>query len=350
MTQRTLRVGVIGCGKIARSHAEAVRDIPDAELVAFCDADLSRAQAFAEEFGASLATESLETFLAKGNLDVALICTPHPLHEQQVIACAEAGVNVLCEKPIAVKLESADRMIEAADRAEVSFGVIFQRRFWPSTQRIRKAIDAGEMGKLTFGSASALLWRPESYFAADPWRGKWATEGGGVMMNQAIHAVDLLQWFMGPAVEVYGRIALLAHGDYIDVEDTVAATVTFESGALGVIEAITTINPDFGYRVAVYGDNGATASVHENPEGTLGINDLWTFGPGAEARAAWEAAEKGQPGFPKYHQLQIAEFLDAVRAGWPPAITGRDARNSLAIILGIYESSRTGKPVDLRVR
>ena len=312
-----------------------------------CDADLARAQALAAEFGVEVATDSLDDFFAKGQLDAALICTPHPVHETLVVACAEAGVNVLCEKPIAIRLEEADRMIAATDAAGVAFGVIFQRRFWPAAQRIRRAIDAGDLGTLTFASASSLLWRPEEYFKSDPWRGKWETEGGGVMMNQAVHTIDLLQWFMGPAAEVYGRIATLRHGDYIDVEDTVAATVVFESGALGTIEALTTVQPDFGFRVAVHGDNGSTASVHEIPEGTQGVNDVWTFGAGASDRSVWAGTEQGRPGFPEFHQVQIAEFLNAIRVGRPPAVTGRDARNSLAIILGIYESSRTGMPVRL---
>jgi predicted dehydrogenase len=347
MNQRTLRVGIIGCGKIARTHVEAVTATPNAALAAFCDADRSRAQAFGTEFGAEIATDDLDDFFTRGQLDAALICTPHPVHQQLVVACAEAGVNVLCEKPVAIRLEEADRMIEATDAAGVAFGVIFQRRFWPAAQRIRRAIDAGHLGTLTFGSSYSHLWRPQSYFESDPWRGKWETEGGGVMMNQAVHMVDMLQWYMGPASEVYGRIATLRHGAYIDVEDTVAATVTFQSGALGAIEAFTTIEPEFGFRIMVRGDNGATASLQETPEGTQGVNDLWTFEPGASERETWAAAEYGRPGFPEFHQLQIAEFLDAIRHGRPPAVTGRDARNSLAIILGIYESSRTGKPMRL---
>lgn len=345
MSERALRVGIIGCGKIARTHADAVSTIPGASLVAFCDAELERAQAFASEFGAEIATSDLDDFFTRGQLDAALVCTPHPVHEKLVVACAEAGVNVLCEKPVAIRLEEADHMIEATDAAGVSFGVIFQRRFWPAAQRIRRAIDAGQLGNLTFGSSYSHLWRPQDYFESDPWRGKWETEGGGVMMNQAVHMVDMLQWYMGPAAEVYGRIATLRHGAYIDVEDTVAATVTFQSGALGAIEAFTTIDPAYGFRIMVRGDNGATASLLESPEGMQGINDVWTFAPGMDERADWEAAEIGRPGFPEFHGLQIAEFLDAIRNGRPPAVTGRDARNSLAIILGIYESSRSGKPV-----
>jgi predicted dehydrogenase len=347
MSERLLRVGIVGCGNIAQIHAEALSTVEGAALVACCDADLDRATALAAASGADIATDSLSDFYERGQLDAVLICTPHPAHEAVVVAAAAAGVHVLCEKPIAVRLEEADRMIAATDAAGVAFGVIFQRRFWPAAQRMRKAIDDGLLGKLTFGAAYNHLWRPESYFAKDAWRGKWETEGGGVMMNQAVHTVDLLQWFMGPAVEVYGRIATLRHGAYIDVEDTVAATLVFGSGALGSIEAFTTVEPEFGFRVAIRGDNGATASVHELPEGTQGVNDLWTFEPGASERAGWEAAERGHPGFPSFHRLQIAEFLDAVRYGRTPAVTGRDARNSLAIILGIYESSRTGQPVRL---
>ena len=155
MNERILRVGIIGCGKIASTHAEAVAATAGAALVACCDAELARAQSLAADFGAELAVDSLDEFFAKGQLDAAFICTPHPVHEQLVVACAEAGVNVLCEKPIAIRLEEADRMIAATDNAGVAFGVIFQRRFWPAAQRIRRAIDEGAWGTLTFASASS---------------------------------------------------------------------------------------------------------------------------------------------------------------------------------------------------
>jgi UDP-N-acetyl-2-amino-2-deoxyglucuronate dehydrogenase len=276
-----------------------------------------------------------------------LVCTPHPAHAPVVVAAAEAGVHVLCEKPIAASLADADRMVEAADKAGITFGGIFQRRFWPASQRIRKAIDTGRIGTPTLGECATRLWRSADYYASDPWRGKWATEGGGVLMNQAVHAIDKFQWFMGPAVEVVGRYATLRHGDYIDVEDTAVATVVFQSGALGVIHAASTVNPGFGFRVAVQGDTGATVSVWENPEGVQGINDVWTV-PGEESfRAVWEWEEKGKPGFPLFHVLQIQDFLRAILDQRPPAVTGAEAVKSLEIILAIYESSRTGQPVRL---
>lgn len=347
---RSIRAGLIGCGKIATIHALALHSLPHAEFVAVCDTEEGRARAMAEKYGVPHVFNDARTLLHSGLVEAVLVCTPHPAHAPLVIAAAEAGVHVLCEKPMTIDLGEADRMIEATRRAGVRFGVIHQRRFWPASQRLRAAIDGGKLGNLTYGECETRLWRPEEYFRSDPWRGKWATEGGGVLMNQAVHMVDLFQWFMnqaGPAVEVYGRIATLRHGAYIDVEDTAVATVVFQRGALGVIMAATTFQPEFGFRVAVHGDRGAYAGVREWPEGRQGINDVWTIPGEASFRDVWEWEERDKPGFPGFHVAQIGEFLQAVAENRDPAVTGEEARKSIAIILAIYESSRTGKPVRL---
>jgi predicted dehydrogenase len=342
-----VRTGLIGCGKIALIHAMALQTLAEAEFVACCDSDESRARAIAAKYGVPHVFTDADALLVSGLVDAVLVCTPHPSHGALVTAAAEAGVHVLCEKPLAISLAEADRMIEAARQAGITFGVIFQRRFWPAAQRIRGAIDAGRLGRPTLGECAVRIWRSPEYFASDPWRGTWASEGGGVLMNQAVHAIDQFQWFMGPAVEVTGRYATLRHGAYIDVEDTAVATVRFASGALGVIQAASTFQPDFGFRVAVHGDSGATVSVWERPEGEQGINDVWTL-PGEEAfRAVWEWEEKGRPGFPLFHVLQIQDFLRALIEERAPAVTGEEARKSLEIILAIYYSSRTGQPVAL---
>jgi predicted dehydrogenase len=346
-SERRIRTGVIGCGKIAPMHAEALGNLPTSHFVAVCDPFPERAQALAERFGAERIFTDPFALLASSEVEAVCICTPHPTHGDLVVAAAEAGVHVLCEKPIAVKLAEADRMIAAAARHGITFGAVFQRRFWPAAQRIRAAIDAGKLGRLTVGETTSLLWRPESYFAADPWRGKWATEGGGALMNQAVHFLDLLQWYMGPAVEVVGRIDTLVHGAYIDVEDTAVASVRFANGSLATILAATTVNPNFGFRVAVYGANGATVSVWENPESTQGINDVWTIPGEEDQRTVWEREETGKPGFPLFHRLQIAEYLDAILAGREPAVTGAEGRKALELILAIYHSSRTGEAVKL---
>ncbi len=345
-----VRVGLIGCGKIAQTHAAALSSLAESDFAAVADLDVDRARAMAEDFHVPRVFPDAEALLASGEVEAVVVCTPHPSHTPLVVAAAEAGVHVLCEKPITTRLTDADRMIAAAERANIKFGVIFQRRFWPAAQRIRRAIDTGQLGNLTLGECIAHLARDRAYFAQDAWRGKWATEGGGVLMNQAVHTIDKFQWFMGQAMEVFGRYATLVHGDYIDVEDTVVATVKFASGALGIIEASTSINPNRGFRVAVHGDNGATASVWEFPEGKEGINDIWTVGGEEAYMPVWEGVEERRAGFPHFHTLQIQDFLQAVRDDRPPAVIGAEARKSLEIILAIYHSSRTGLPVQLPIR
>jgi len=342
-----VRIGIIGCGKIAVTHAAGLANILEAEFTACCDVDLGRAQAFAREHHVPHAFGSLDDLFAAKVVDAVLVCTPHPTHELAVVAAARAGVHVLCEKPVAITLGEADRMIAACDNNGVKFGVIFQRRFWPAAQRMRQAIDAGKLGNLTLGECTVRIWRDAAYFAADPWRGKWATEGGGVLMNQAVHSIDHFQWYMGRATEVFGKIATLRHGAYIDVEDTAVATISFANGALGVLQATSTFQPAFGFRVAVHGDSGAAISYHERNEGELGINDLWTISGEEHLREVWLGEDDGKAGFPLYHQLQIQEFCQAILADRDPLVTGRDARKSLEIILAIYESNRTGLPVKL---
>ena len=325
----------------------ALHTLAEADFVACCDADEPTARAVAETYGVPHVFGDAGELLSSGLVDAVLICTPHPSHGALVVAAAEAGVHVLCEKPLSISLVEADRMIAAARQAGITFGVVFQRRFWPAAQRIHQTIQAGRLGALTLAECSVRIWRSPEYFASDPWRGTWATEGGGVLMNQAVHAIDQLQWFMGPVTEVSGRYATLRHGAYIDVEDTAVATVRFENGALGVIQAASTFQPDFGFRVAVHGDAGATVSVWERSEGEQGINDVWTL-PGEESsRAAWEREEQGRPGFPRFHELQIQDFLRAVIEDRAPMVTGEDARRSLEIILAIYQSSRSGQAVHL---
>jgi predicted dehydrogenase len=341
---RRLKTGIIGCGNIAPAHAQALAVLPQSEFWACADVDGAKAASLASEYNVRHCCATLDELLASG-IEALMVCTPHKSHEAIVTRAAEAGVHVLCEKPISVELAEADRMIAAADAAGITFGVVFMRRFWPAAQRIHQAIISGAIGLPTFGMCQALLWRPESYFAQAEWRGTWAGEGGGVLMNQAVHVIDMLQWFMGSVTEVYGKYDTLVHGDYIDVEDTVAATLTFASGALGLVQAITTVDPQLGYRVSVHGSRGASLSVWENPEGTQGFNDVWTFDPTGEQRARWEQEERDQPGFPAFHILQIEDFLQSIIEGREPAVTGAEARKSLAIVEAIYESSRTGQPI-----
>jgi len=346
-----IRIGIIGCGKIAINHVQALHGIDGVDVLAVTDIDPVRARSFARTFGIPSVHTGVEAMLASG-LDVVIVCSPHSAHEAGVLAAASHGIHVLCEKPIALSVAEADRMVAATANARVRFGVLFQRRFWPASMRVRQAIDDGRLGPLISGGLVARFKRDAEYYA-EPWRGKWETEGGGVLMTQAIHHIDLLQWFMGPATRVTGRFATLAHGDLIEVEDTASALIEFASGALATVQVGTTFNPGLGAQVWVSDARGRTASVMEFPEG-VGSTDVWTVPGESEFSDAYQAggsfdiplAEIHRHLVP-YHAMQIEDFIDAVRQDREPVVTGREAVKSLEIVQAIYESSRTGVPVQL---
>lgn len=345
------RVGIVGCGNIADNHFQSYSALPDVEIAGVCDVDLRRAQAFAAERGVAHAVGSVRELIALG-IDALSVCTPHPTHEAVVTEAAAAGVHILCEKPVATDVAAAERMVQAAERHNVTFGVVFQRRFWPGAQALRAAIDDGRLGRPMLGHCQVLLRRGTGYYNAAAWRGTWAADGGGVLMTQAIHYIDLLQWFMGDPVEVSAKAGAFVLGDTIEVEDTAAALITFASGAVATLSATVAASPNLGSRLVVTGSNGATVNVTEYPEGSDAVNDLWAV-PGEE-RASTVFADGLTGDIPvadvnakllPLHKLQVADFVDAVRAGRAPAVSGREAMKSLQIVAAVYESSRTGLPV-----
>ncbi|MGY3379510.1 UDP-N-acetyl-2-amino-2-deoxyglucuronate dehydrogenase [Arthrobacter sp. TE12231] len=348
---RTLRVGIAGCGAISRNHLAAFRALDNVQIAGVCDVDLDRAQATAAAWGVPAAVATVGELLDL-DLDLVSVCTPHPTHEDVVLQAAAAGVHVLCEKPIAIELASAERMVAACDAAEVRLGVLFQRRFWPAAQRIRAAIDDGTLGRPIMGQCSVMLHRDPEYYSRDAWRGTWASDGGGVLMTQAIHYIDLLQWFMGDVAEVYGRINTYKHGHHIEVEDSAAAVITFTSGAMATLEASTAVSPSLGVQLRVTGETGASASLTEFPEGSDGRVDLWAVAETISAEPAHPegvhpnvdlATINGQ--LIPHHTTQVRDFVQALRDGTDPAITGHDATKALRILLAVYESSRSGQPV-----
>lgn len=353
----TLAVGIAGGGAIFRNHLEAYRALPDVEVVALCDIDAERAATVAAEHGIPQSFGSVGDLLdwrgADGRgLDILSVCTPHPTHEAVVAEAAAAGVHVLCEKPIAIDVAAAERMVQACRDAGVTFGVLFQRRFWPAAQRIRAAIDDGTLGQPILGHCSVLLHRESEYYSATPWRGTWDADGGGVLMTQGIHYIDLLQWFMGEVVEVSGHAATFIHGEHMETEDSAVATLRFASGALATLQASTAVTPSLGVQVRVTGSTGASAQLTEFPEGTDGRVDIWAYGDSVGATETWPAALLPNADLATingalipWHQAQVADFVDAVRTGRTPAVTGEEATKSLRILLAVYESSRTGQPV-----
>jgi len=354
-----LRIAIIGTGAIFRNHLEAYRALDNTDVVAVCDVNEELVQRTATEHGiARTFTTTTELFAAAGDpedlgrIDIVSVCTPHPTHEAIVIEAAEAGVHVLCEKPLAIAPESSLRMVEACRANGVQLGVLYQRRFWPAAQQVKTMIADGTLGQPILGHISVLLHRDSSYYSATPWRGSWATDGGGVLMTQAIHYIDLLQWFMGEVTEVHGHINTYVHREHMETEDSAVATLKFASGAMATLQASTAATPGLGVQIRVTGETGASVQLTEFPEGTAGRVDVTGIADAIETQPTWPAQAHPNTALTQinaalipYHKLQVADFVNAIATGTQPAVTGHEASKSLRIVLAIYTSSQTGKPV-----
>lgn len=343
-----LKVGIVGCGAIAGNHVSAYRAADNVEVIACFDIDDDRARTFVAEHSIDHAVSSLDELFDLG-VDLISVCTPHPTHEAVVIAAAKRSVHVLCEKPIAVDVASAERMVEACEQAGVTLGCVFQRRLWPAAKRIRSAIDDGLIGEPILARIEVLLHRDSSYYLATPWRGTWATDGGGVVMTQAIHYIDLLQWYLGDVEWVMTAADTFTHGAHIEVEDTLAATMRMSSGAIAQFTASTALTPGLGQRIAITGAAGGTVGLFEYPEGAEAVNDVWVI-PGQAAYSyptevsADRSLDRINVALAPFHAEQIADFVAAVRADTAPAVTGKEALRSLRTMSALYRSMRTGRP------
>ncbi|MDA0205796.1 MAG: Gfo/Idh/MocA family oxidoreductase [Acidobacteria bacterium] len=357
---KRVKTALVGCGKVAGIHAEALRISGASELVGVCDKDASRAQQFATKYGGAPFTD-LAALLSEARPDAVVICTPHPLHAEATVAAAEAGAHVLVEKPMAASLEDCDRMIEATRKAGVQLGVVSQRRFYEPVTRMKAAIDAGKIGKPILGVFQMYSWRDEAYYQSDPWRGTWDGEGGGVLVNQSPHQLDILQWLMGPIEEISGYWGTLNHPS-IEVDDTAVAVVRFRSGALGSIIASVSQKPGIYTKVHIHGSNGASVGVETDHGATFvagvssgvadpPLNDLWTIPGEEDLLAKFESEDRALASdrdvMQYYHALQIDDFLTAINEGRAPAVTGEDGRIVVEMAQAIYRSQRERRPVKL---
>jgi UDP-N-acetyl-2-amino-2-deoxyglucuronate dehydrogenase len=354
---KIVKTAIVGCGKVGHMHAAALRNLRPSEFTAVCDNDINRAEAFAEKYGVK-AYSKIEEMIRDSGVECVNICTPHPTHSNPAIAAANLGAHVLVEKPLASSLEDCDAMIRAAKENNVILGTMCQRRFYAPCQRIRKAIDAGKIGRPVFGTVNMLGWRDEAYYRSDPWRGTWKSEGGGVLVNQAPHQLDLLQWYMGPIDELYGYWANLNH-PYIEVEDTAVAVIKFKNGGIGNIIVSNSQNPALFGKVHLHGENGASIGVQTDGgamfiAGMSGIteppvNDLWTVKGEEHMLETWKKEDSdffnSIDAMMYYHERQIEDFLRAVINGTKPLIDGEDGRKTVEIFTAIYRSNRDRKPV-----
>jgi UDP-N-acetyl-2-amino-2-deoxyglucuronate dehydrogenase len=353
------RIGtaVIGLGKVASAHAEALASLPGSRFLAVLDADPGRAGAFADRYGVR-AHASLDSLLTDASVRMVSICTPHPTHAALAIRVAESGRHVLVEKPMALNLADCDAMIRAAAANGVLLGVVSQRRLYEPVRRMRDAIVHGRIGRPILATVTVLGWRGEDYYAADPWRGTWAGEGGGILVNQVTHHLDLLQWFMGPVEEVFGYCANLNHRS-IEVEDTAIAVLRFQGGALGSIVVSNSQRPGLFGRIHVHGETGASVGVQTETgsafiAGVTGdvapsFNDIWTIAGDEDRLPGWQREDRDRASridvTTHYHRAQIEDFLDAIRAARPPLVTGEEGRKSVEIATAIYMSQGAGEPV-----
>ena len=345
----SIGIGIIGCGMIAQFHARAIGDVRGAKLVACYDKLPTAADKLAEATGCK-AYHDLDAMLADPNVEVVTIGTPSGSHLEPALAAARAGKHVVVEKPLEITLRRCDQIIDACDTAGVVLSTIFQSRFHEASAELKRAIEQGRFGRLTLGDAVVKWYRTQDYYDSGVWRGNWQIDGGGALMNQAIHSVDLLTWLMGPIVEVRAQTGLLAH-QRITVEDVALATVVFANGAMGIIEASTAVYPGYLKRIEIHGDRGSAMMEEEDIV-------RWDFAkPSKRDAAIIEAMNQrkstgGGASDPKAigrhgHARQFRNVLDAVRRGTKPLIDGHKGRRSVEIILAIYKAAETGKAVKL---
>ncbi len=357
-----LKTAIIGCGKVTDLHANALAMLKESDFRAVYSRTAAKANQYAQKYGVTGYCD-LEEMIAGEKLDMIIVCTPHPCHAEPTIKAAKLGVHVLVEKPLASSLQDCDAMLDAAEQAGIKLGTVCQRRFYAPCQRIRKAIDDGKIGKPILGTVYMLGWRDRAYYESDAWRGTWNAEGGGVLVNQAPHQLDLLQWYMGPIEELSAFWGNLNH-PYIEVEDTAAAVIRFKNGGIGNIIVSNSQNPALFGKVMIHGDNGASVGVQTDGGAMFiagmssitepPINDYWTVAGEENLLEKWQKEDceffNSINAMEYYHRLQIQDFLQAVLQDRQPLITGRDGRKTVEIFTAVYRSQRDRSSIEFPLK
>lgn len=341
---RELGIGIAGAGVIGTLHAGALAGIDGASLVAVAEPREEAGQQLAAKHGARWYA-SFEELLAQPDVDLVILATPSGMHPEQAVQTATAGKHIITEKPMAISGEGATRMINAAKANDVTLAVIFQNRLQPDVLKLRRAVERGALGQPVLGNALVHWHRTDEYYAANGgWRGTWALDGGGALMNQSIHTIDLLQWIMGGVASIQAQTATLTHA--IEAEDTASAAVAFHNGALGAIQGTTSAMQDYPVRVELIGDQGRaalTGGTLTDYTGTVELTDALLTDEDRRLLDGWTPNE----GFGAGHHRQLREIIRAIREGGVAPVPGDEARKAVDIILGIYESARTGTRIVL---
>jgi UDP-N-acetyl-2-amino-2-deoxyglucuronate dehydrogenase len=339
--------GIIGCGVGATFHLKGIRNAQNAKVIAVADMDPQKAEMFAKENHIPTWYDDYQKLLSRSDIEIICICTPSGLHSDIAVEAAKAGKHILCEKPMDVTLAAADRMINAAERANVKLGIVLQWRTYESIRRVRQTVLEGGLGKMVLGDAYLKYYRAQGYYDSAKWRGTWVMDGGGALMNQGIHGIDILQWIMGDVNTVYARADHLVRN--IETEDTAVAVVTYKNGAYGTIIGTTAAFPAEEPRLEFHGELGTIMMeeqiirkwVVQDRDGNAKVltpqSDNMKIGGIADPTTLYTIG----------HERIIQNMLDVLRYGKELYCSGIEGRKSIELILAIYESAKTGKEIKL---
>ncbi len=344
MKEKTIGFAIVGTGSIAENHAKAIAAVDGAKLRAVYNRNPTKARSFAARFPTEVEDE-LPALLRRKDIDVVCITTPTGAHADIAMPAFHAGKNVLCEKPLEINVQRTDQMIEAARKNNRILACVFQSRFGKGAQTVKKAVEAGRFGQLTLCNVQTRWWRTQEYYEEGVWRGTWDLDGGGALMNQGIHGVDLLQWLVGLPDSVHAFAATLAHNG-IETEDTLLANLKYASGALGSIECATSAYPGFARIIEISGSRGSaflkddTLTTWEFADELPGDEDIRN----AETDTQFKSGASDPKAITTYgHQKHVEDLVQAIRDNAPVAIPGTEGRNAVALIEAIYRSTRSGQ-------
>ena len=335
----SFRFGILGCGLISAFHADAIKQINGAVLYGAFDRSEKAKKDFCEKYGVK-SFDTMEEFVNSCEIDAICICLPSGLHYETAMQCIESKKHVVVEKPMTLTSEQAEKLIAAAENNGVFVSVISQLRYSDAVQKVKKIVESGKLGTITLGNAIMKYWRDPEYYTNKTWRGTWEMDGGGALMNQGIHGVDLLQYLMGKVVSVCAFSKTLVHD--IETEDTLTAILEYENGAIGTIQATTSVAPGYGRRIEIHGSKGSIVLREDSIE----ICDV----EGEDKPSVDDVKEHASASRPdgidcELHASQLRDFVEAVSSGKKPWIDAVEGKKSVDIICAIYKSAKTGKKI-----
>ena len=340
----TVHVGLIGGGNITETHARALADIPNSALTGFWGADLSKCERLTSTYGGRT-FPSLGAMLEAPELDAVVIGSPSGCHADQGLEAVRRGKHILVEKPLDIRTRAIDPLLAAAREAGVLVGVIYQDRTAPDLQWLKHTIEEGSLGRVFLASARVKWYRPSEYYAGSRWRGTFALDGGGAVINQSIHTLDQLLWLLGDVTRVYARTQTALHS--IEVEDTAIATFEFEGGATATFEATTAAYPGYPRRIEITGTHG-TVIVEQDRVVSWNLQSTPSEPPPANEGTTTASASSAVVSDVRSHRKVLENFVAAITEGAPLLCDGDDGRRSVALVEAIYESARTGAPCALK--